>query len=325
MFPSSFPFRRSILPVLLGFALSVGLPAETLASGGHGGLPAPTVELSSDEVVVPFVLPKEFPVPVVEVRMNGTGPWRLAVDTAMGGTVLLRRELAASMGLPVVGQALVGDSSGAAPRPADLIRIEEMAVGGLRARDVLGISFAADAAHLEGVPDDLHGILGNQIYAELLATLDYPGRRLIFRRGALEAEVPGTVTYREEGRVMVVDLQLAGTTVPVIVDSGHRDSITLPRSFADRLPLAGESRETGSLSTVSRTYRREASRLDGEAVLAGVRLLDPEIQFADEDTPRLVGFGVLGHFAITIDQKARRLRFTTPSDDPVEGIAAVDP
>ena len=55
-------------------------------------LPAPTTKLAEEVVSVPFVLPEGFPVPVVEVMLNGNGPWRLAVDTAMGGTILLRRE-----------------------------------------------------------------------------------------------------------------------------------------------------------------------------------------------------------------------------------------
>lgn len=228
--------------------------------------------------------------------------------------------LATSLGLPVVGEAMVGDSSGAPLKPAALIKIDEMVVGGLVVRDIFGIGFAAGNAHLSEIPDDLHGILGNQIYAELLTTLDYPGRRLIFRQGSLDAGDPGTVDYEEKGKVMVVDLQIAGSTLPVAVDSGHRGTITLPRSLADELPLAEELRDLESLSTVSNTYQRQGSRLDGEAVLAGVRLVGPEVAFADEDTPRLIGFGVLEHFAITIDQKARRLRFTAGTETPIDGI-----
>ncbi len=314
--PANCPTRTMLLSLLLCFCL----PA---ASGGHGGLPTPSVELATEEVNVPFVLPEAFPVPVVEVMLNGDGPWRLAVDTAMGGTILLRQELAAAMGLPVIGKAMVGDSSSAAPKPADLIRIEELVVGGLTARDVVGIGFAAKNDHISDVPDDLHGILGNQIFAELLTTLDYPRRRLVFQQSSLEASAPGTIEYEEKGSVMVVDLQIAGSTLSVVVDSGHRGTITLPRSLSDELPLAGEPRDLESLSTVVSTYQRQASRLDGEAVIAGVRLLGPEVVFADEHTPLLIGFGVLEHFAITIDQKARRIRFTPGTEAPIEGIVVV--
>ena len=116
-------FKPSNLAASLAIGLCLAAATGAFASGGHAGLPAPTTELAQDEVAVPFVLPQEFPVPVVEVMLNGDGPWRLAVDTAMGGTVLLRQELAASLGLPVVGKAMVGDSSDSGLKPADLVRI----------------------------------------------------------------------------------------------------------------------------------------------------------------------------------------------------------
>ncbi len=314
---SSRPNPIPLLVLSLGFVV----PAGSFASQAHGGLPAPTVELTEEEARVPFALPEDFPIPVVEVMFSDSGPWRLAVDTAMGGTILLRREVAASLSLPVVGKAMVGDSSGAAPKPADLLRIEEMVVGGLTVRDILGIGFAAGEAHLSKIPDDVHGILGNQIYADLLMTLDYPGRHLVFRQGSLADDAPSTVSYEEDGKVMVVDLEIDGSNFPVIVDSGHRGTITLPRALAETLPLGEALREIDSLSTVSATYQRAASRLEGEAVLAGVRLLEPEIVFADGDTPSLIGFGVLEHFAVTIDQRTRRLRFTPGSETPITGIA----
>ena len=57
------------------------------------------------------------------------------------------------------------------------------------------------------------------------------------------------------------------------------------------------------------TVRREAAPLDGTARLANSTLVDPEIGFADEHTPRLIGYGILQHFAITIDQAHGRLRW----------------
>jgi len=307
-------------PMLLLVCCSVGVaayqapsapaPGQPSASGGgHSGLPVPRATLLADEARVPFVLPEGFPVPVVEVRLNGTGPWRLAVDTAMGGTVLLRQELVGPMGLPVVGKAMVGDSSGTNAGPADLVRIDSMRLGGMDVKDIVGIAFAAGEAHLSQVPDDVHGILGNRIYAELLMTLDYPARTVTFRAGELPADDSAVVPFETRGNVMVVEMDLAGRRVPLIVDSGSRGSITLPSSMATELPLVGQPAVIDPVSTVSNTYQRRATRLDGEARIAGSALTDPDIEFADEHTPRLIGYRILRHFALTIDQAHGRLRW----------------
>jgi hypothetical protein len=307
---------RSLTMILLCWSLFVA----PMTSAGHSGLPIPKATLLADEVQVSFVVPEAFPVPVVEVSLNGSGPWRLAVDTAMGGTVMLRKELAGEMGLPVVGQAMVGDSSGKNLKPADLVQIDSMRLGQLEVTQIIGIGFAAGEAHLKEVPEDIHGILGNRIYAELLMTLDYPARKIIFRSGELAATDASVIEFEDQGNVMVVEMDLAGHTVPLIVDSGSRGTITLPESLAGELPLRGELREIESISTVSNTYRRTAARLDGQALLAGTRLLDPEIGFADEHTPKLIGYGVLKHFAITIDQAHGRLRWVLAGKDSLSGV-----
>ncbi len=307
--------RRLALVSAIALASAVG----ALASGGHGGLPVPTVELAASETTVPFILPEGFPIPVVEVTVNGTGPWRLAVDTAMGGTVLLRQDVARQLELPVVGQAMVGDSSTAELKPADLVRIEEMTLGGLSVHGIVGLGFTAGNAHLSEVPDDLHGILGNQIYTDLLTTIDYPQRELTFRYGSLDEDAPFSMTYIDEGKVMVIEIDVAGAMQSVIVDSGHRGTITLESSHEASLPLAG-SRALENISTVTATYERKASRLDGTVVLAETRLIDPEIVLAEEPTPQLLGYGVLEHFAVTIDQRAKRIQFTAAIEGPITEI-----
>lgn len=310
----------SWFPTLLLACLSVSLaasqthpaptPGQSQASGGgHAGLPVPKATLLASEAKVPFVLPEHFPVPVVEVRLNGTGPWRLAVDTAMGGTVLLRQDLAGRMNLPVIGKAMVGDSSGTNSRPADLVRIESMQVGALDVENIVGLGFAAGEAHLAQVPPDVHGILGNRIYADLLMTLDYPARTITFRTGELPAEDRSVVPFENRGNVMAVEMDLAGRTVSLIVDSGSRGSITLPSSMARELPLAGAPVPIAAASTVSNTYERTSARLQGDARIAGATVTGPDLEFADEHTPRLIGYGVLRQFAITIDQAHRRLRW----------------
>lgn len=307
-------------PMVLLICWSVGVAASQARSdqppsppaasgGGHSGLPVPRAILLADEARVPFVLPESFPVPVVEVRLNGTGPWRLAVDTAMGGTVLLRKDLVSQMGLPIVGQAMVGDSSGRNARPAELVRIDSMRLGEMDVRDIVGIGFAAGEAHLSQIPDDIHGILGNRIYAELVMTLDYSSQAITFRAAALPADESSVVPFESVGNVMVVEMDLAGRRVPLIVDSGSRGSITLPSSMAAELPLIGTPVEIDPVSTVSNTYRRRAARLDGQARLAGSTVISPEIEFAEEHTPKLIGYRMLKHFILTIDQAHGRLRW----------------
>ena len=87
------------------------------------------------------------------------------------------------------------------------------------------------------------------------------------------------------------------------------DHYYLPRSAAEGLQLTTALRESASVSTVTNTYQILTSELNGSLELAGFELENPKIMFADEHTPRLIGYQILKEFAFTIDQIQRLIRF----------------
>jgi predicted aspartyl protease len=266
------------------------------------------VTLEDSVVEVPFELRDTFPVPLVEVQIGDRGPYRFAVDTAAACTVLLRRSLADELGLERVGTAGVADASGRPSRPAETVRLPELRFGGVVARDLVAISHAPSAAHAASIPDDTDGILGRVLFESLLLTLDYPRRRLVLSEDRLEAG-PASTPFELVQDVMQLNVDVAGRSVPVFLDSGHRGTLTLPRSWADLLPLGGPLVDAGQTATVNATYTRQTAPLTGALVVAGARVESPLLYFADEHTPRLLGGGLLREFAITIDQRSRLVRF----------------
>ncbi len=275
-----------------------------------------SIALDQPEVQVPFELREDFPVPLVEVHIGDRGPYLFAIDTAAACTVLVRSRLADELGLETVGTAAVGDASGKPTRPAELVRLPELRFGGAVARDAIAVSHSPSAAHAASIPDDADGILGRVLFESLLLTLDYPGRRLVMREGRLEAG-PSVTPFELVHDVMQIDVDIDGRRAPVLLDSGHRGTVTLPASWAVRLPLAGPLVAAGQTATVNVTYSRRTARLAGSVQLAGVRIESPVLFFADEHTPSLLGAGLLREFAVTIDQRARLVRFQRVGADRV--------
>jgi len=283
---------------------------------GHAGsedvggeqLPDWSVALEKPIAEVPFELRDEFPVPLVDVRIGERGPYRFAVDTAAACTLLLRSRLAEELNLERRGSAGVSDSSGQPSRQADLVLLPELRFGGVVARDISAVSHSPGAAHAASIPDDVQGILGRVLFESLLLTLDYPGRRLIVREGTLEPG-PAVVPFDLVDGVMQIAIGVAGRRLPVILDSGHRGTVTLPRSWADRLPLAGPVVADGWTATVNAVYARETAPLAGSVELGLERVASPALHFADEHSPSLLGGGLLREFSVTVDQRARLVRF----------------
>jgi hypothetical protein len=278
------------------------------AAPGPRDTDAWSLSLDQPVVRVPFELRESFPVPLVEVFLGDHGPYLFAVDTAAACTVLLRRRLADELALEAVGTAAVGDASGRPTRPAELVRLPDLRLGGVVARDLVAVSHSPSAAHAASIPDDTDGILGRVLFESLLLTLDYPGRRLVLREGRLEPG-PLVTPFELVQGVMQVNVDVAGRLLPVLLDSGHRGTVTLPASWAERLPLDGPLVDAGQTATVNVTYRRRRARLEGAVEIAGARIESPTLFFTDEHTPSLLGGGLLQAFTVTIDQVARLVRF----------------
>jgi hypothetical protein len=230
------------------------------------------------------------------------------VDTAAACTVLLRRSLAEQLDLERVGEVAVADASGRPSRAAETVRLPELRAGGLVARELLAVSHVPSAAHAASIPDDVDGILGRALFESLLLTLDYPGRRLVLTDAHLQPG-PSVVSFELVQDVMQLNVGIAGQSVPVVLDSGHRGTVTLPRSWADLLPLAGPLADAGRVATVNVTYTRQIAPLAGSIVIADERVESPPLFFADEHTPKLLGGGLLREFLVTIDQRSRLVRF----------------
>jgi hypothetical protein len=246
------------------------------------------VELAAEAVRVPFELARSRPVPVVEASLNGRGPFRFFLDTGASGCVLDTR-LMSELGLASQGKTQVGDPSRNEPLEADVLRIEELALGGMRARGLPAVAF--DRASLER-GDGVRGVLGLSLFTRHLLTLDYGEGLVLVRAGALERDAPHVVPFELEGvpRVLIdVDGVLHDRQRLVLrhhAAAGLRGGAQVPRAAGGlrarphgqqrvrgprrppgRRRLAGGSRLRGPLRADERALRSRQPGLRGPAAL----------------------------------------------------------
>ena len=105
------------------------LAAATVAAAPQHAEGPPRVELGAEEVKVPleFVGGR----PVVAVKLNGKGPYRMYLDTGASGSVLSDK-LARELKLPVLGKAGVkagGDGPDKKPIQAEIVRLDRLDIG----------------------------------------------------------------------------------------------------------------------------------------------------------------------------------------------------
>jgi predicted aspartyl protease len=311
---------RASLAVALALAMSVLTGA------------APTVDAAPPTVAVrradqpPTAAPARastFPAPVrfketdgfglmVDVWLNGAGPFRFAVDTGAGGTLIADRVARAAnvatreSSVQLAGLSGAGD---AAAREADDF---ELAVGTADNR----LPSSGSAIVVSTLPPELSGILDpTEAYFPLGFVLDYPGREL---RAFDPASSPVRVDAPPANGAVVewiaddVDrrpfVELADGR-RALLDTGSRFGLAIGESDANArgISLTNPTRETivsdvGGGRVTARRVRPTSIQL-GPMMLSNVPT--DVLSGVSADAPVILGRDALRPFQLTFDPIAR--------------------
>jgi hypothetical protein len=294
-------------------AMSILLVASTLAIGqvqmrGDPPVPVPaTIQVPGDGVTVPMQDMEGRP--VIDLKINGKGPYRFILDSGAVTTVVsdeLSRELSLT---PPAGVQVA--SVGGGPAPA-IVVIHDVRIG-----DAVLEGMIAAVMPLGGLlkgENAPRGVLSAANFPGYLLTYDYPGKHISIKKGALEnADSKSTFQYTDEQVLPTVPVRIAGHDTQVHLDTGSPFGLTLPVKFATELPLASQPKEAGRVRTGGGEVPISIARLNGTIELGKYKLELDEVRFSDArpgpgPASGNIGYDVLRHFVVTLDSKNRRVQ-----------------
>jgi len=287
--------RSSLLPVL--FLLGGGPSSPTD--------PPARIEIPAAGVEVPMHRLENLP--AVDVSIDGRGPYRLVVD--WGANLLaVSPRVAAELKLPSSGIDRMGNEN---------VRIDSLAIGGAR----LGGLTAAVDPFFAGRAEQ--GVLGVNVFREILLTLDYPRGRIRLEKGLLPPPDGKRILACDsaDGPEPAIEITLAGRPIRAMLDTGAGRLLMLPEALMGGLPL-GPLRAAGEASgPQGGASRLKEAPLKGDLRLCDVVVHDPILSF--HPRPRaFLGGALLERFAVTLDQKGHRVRFTGKAE-PRPRVSAV--
>ncbi len=298
-------------------------PAPSSAQARHAD-EAPTsrpdrVVLPAGATTVAFPLDLSRGQPVVQVLLNGKGPYPFYLDTGAGATVL-NDDVARELGLATLDSTRIGDPANPHAIRADIHRLDSIEIGGLRLEGVRCVSW--DRSTLRPGADAPRGVLGIALFSELLLSLDYPKAEGRVTRGALPApDGERVLAYEAPQGIPVVSVRIGARTYDTHLDSGSPGSFTLPRSERGALRLLAEPVEVGKARTANSTLTIYAAQLADTMRLGGHAFVRPMIELNEGLPHPNLGGRILREFVVTLDQANRRVRFErTGTPAPSAGI-----
>jgi hypothetical protein len=302
--------RRTTLLVCLVFATAVEAQVP-IRREGPPPKPFERSEMSAASTEVPMLADDTV---LVEVRIDGKGPYRFALDTGAAGGGRVSRALATQLGLKVVGQAIGGDPSGKNREAADIVEAGSLAVGGATFHGVKLV--VRELPPVPGQPQpESDGVLGIGLFQDHLLTLDYPGHRVRIEKGELPpADGREVVEFENPRGVPMIKLKIGDLEVAADVDSGNmRGELVLPASYLSKVQLDGEPKVVGRGRTGYNEFEIKQAPLKGAVRIGGQSVDHPKVDFVEIFPHGNIGYAFLRRFAVTVDQKNHRIRFRIPA------------
>jgi len=304
------------MPLLLA-SLAFALAA---ADPHHMEAPKPLkYEMDAESVIVPMRL-KDGRIEL-DVSVDGRAPVPFVLDTGAHGSVV-DLAWAKDAGLTLAGDARIG-SPGGGGLDGKRVTMGRLDIGGLHVQDVPGVAFAPWP--FPPSPAMARGVLSPYGLAGLLVEIDYPAKRVVFRKGALSEPDGKEVFGWDRARGLPeIPITVAGKTVAAHLDSGASAGLSLPDKLATELPLASPLQEVGRARLVDRELVVRGAKLDGDVRIGRYVLERPEVDFVDIGLDLAnVGPMILNQLTIVLDPAQNRLRLVGPADGRL--IAAARP
>lgn len=251
--------------------------------------------------------------PVVQVKLNGQGPFAFMIDTGAGMQADIDIGVAERLKLQATGKVLSGDPSGENDQVVTTAKLDSITFGGDGGKDG-GIEFRSVTAvvrrhKITNDYPDVDGILGFALFTDYLLTLDYPAMQVRLARGALPpANGADVVGFELENRIPVIELAIGKIRVRAHVDTGNFVAgFILPEEIVDQLQILAPPIMVGSARSISNRIVLRQVQLRDTIRVGRFEFTEPTVQFpALSDTN--LGFKILRGFVLTFDQKNRRLK-----------------
>lgn len=269
-----------------GQVLADSLVERILAGASRFVLPRDSVELRL--VGTPTL-------PLVEVSVNGVGPYRLLIDLGSDVTLLRRDVVDASNSVVLVERAT-----------SDIVHVDVIGLGDARLEDVTVGSY--DEL-------DVDGVLGYNVFQYSSFTLDFPRQRLVLHRRALP--VPDGVSvfsYQlHDGYRPYVMVAVGSDSLLVNLDTGAREYMTVPPSLRSGLrwltpPTPGRMTSNNQTGQA----RVDEGRLADTLQLGDLVIETPLVYVNPDAEDAWIGAAAMRHAVWTFAPEHRRVQVTVP-------------
>lgn len=269
--------------------------------------------------------------PVVEIAINGAGPFAMVLDTGAGLTTVTTK-LKDELGLLNVGRMPQSLQLAGGAEPVDIYTLGFVTLAGEPAPAPITVILDAPFKYIR----EARGILGMNVLSRFAIDIDQPNRRLIVRP---QGDLPQGDTWtqlpvlKRADYFLIVDAVVDGVPAKALIDTGANQSILNPE-LAEKLGMV----EGAPGVTPGKLALTKGTSLRGrvEHVALGSAVWDAlNVQTADlplfaalemgEGPAMVLGNDALKQVRLFIDYAGGRIYLTPPPSSALVGEDEAQP
>ncbi len=259
--------------------------------------------------------------PMIEVKINGKGPYRFILDTGASFTVI-EEGLAKELDLHEAS-GIQGSVSGGGPM-TKMVNVQEFRIGDAVVRGLKCAVMPEGTARImlqklmtEGPnakEDPPRGVLSASLFLSNLVTFDFPAKRISIQKGKLDRADSQTIfDYFADDILPTIPVQVVGKKTRVHLDTGSGYGLTLPARFLKEVPLSSEPKEIGKARTHAGEFPISKAQVNGPIQVGKFTLVPADTLFSDVgpgfgEPIGQIGVKILNDFVVTLDPKNHRIR-----------------
>ena len=195
--------------------------------------------------------------PVVEVMVNGKGPYKFMFDTGGAGEARLDTRLFNELALKVTDSVRTGDGSRKNDRWLPITELESIRIGNF----TIPHPRALVRNYNKPGADQIDGVIGLGYFENVLVELSFEKNQLIISNGKLNKETPGVIPFNFEKGVPVITAELNEKKLNLTFDTGNMGGLTFHSADITTDLINGEPKVVGRAQTLSNTFDIKETQL----------------------------------------------------------------
>ena len=189
--------------------------------------------------------------PVIEVMVNGKGPYKFMFDTGAAGEARIDISLFEELNLSVTDSIMAGDGSGQNTRWLPVTKLNTITIGSYTIRNPRAM--VRNYNTKSGI-DKIDGVLGLNFFEHVLLSLSFEKNQLNIRKAKLDPKAKGIIPFTFDRGVPVISGKLNNKKIDITFDLGNMGGLTFHENDIPKDIMSGEPKVVGRAQTVSNSF-----------------------------------------------------------------------